>query len=93
LNKKRVVLTVIGKDTVGIVAKIATLCAECNANIIDVSQSILGGDTFAMIMLTDVTSLNITFADLSNKLDVLADLNNLKIHAVHEDVFSAMHHI
>jgi ACT domain-containing protein len=93
LDKKKVVITVIGKDTVGIVAKIAVLCAENNVNIIDVTQSILGENTFAMIMLVDITSISVDFSDFNGKLDVIAQINNLKIHSVHEDVFNTMHHI
>ena len=59
----RAVVTVIGKDAVGILAKVSTKCAEYNANVIEVTQSVLQ-DLFAMIMLVDITKLNSDFAKI-----------------------------
>lgn len=90
--KAKAVITVIGKDTVGILAKVSALCSESEANIIEVTQSVLD-DMFAMIMLADISSINEDFTSLSNKLRVLGDNMNLKIHVIHEDVFNSMHRI
>lgn len=86
----KAVITVLGKDSVGILSKVSTACAESGANIIEVTQSVLQ-DMFAMIMLAEID--NVPFDELSNKLDRLGEDNNLKIHVMHEDIFNSMHKI
>ncbi len=88
----KAVITVTGKDSVGIIAKVANACAECGANILDISQSVLQ-DYFAMIMLADVNALNIDFASFVDKLADLGHSCGLEIHTMHEDIFNAMHRI
>ena len=66
----RAVVTVIGKDAVGILAKVSAVCAKNNANVIEVTQSVLQ-DMFAMIMLVDITALNIPFAELADEIFTL----------------------
>lgn len=88
----KAVITVTGKDSIGIIAKISAACAESGANIIDITQSVLR-EYFAMIMLADISKLNTPFSDF---VDVLADLgkeNGLEIRAMHEDIFDTMHHV
>ena len=88
----KAVITVTGKDTVGIIADVATICAKNGANILDITQSVLS-DYFAMIMLADIDGLKIDFA---NFVDILADHGKgkgLVIQAMHEDIFNTMHHI
>ena len=84
------VITVVGKDTVGILAKVSTVCSDYDANIVEVSQSVLQ-DMFAMIMLVELGKKN--FGELSSTLEKLGDENNLKIHSMHEDIFNSMHKI
>ena len=88
----RAVVTVIGKDAVGILAKVSTKCAEYNANVIEVTQSVLQ-DLFAMIMLVDITKLNSDFATMADGLTELGQTMGVKIHTMHEDIFNCMHHI
>ncbi|MBQ7990551.1 MAG: ACT domain-containing protein [Oscillospiraceae bacterium] len=88
----KAVVTVIGKDAVGILAKVSGICAQNNANVTDVTQSVLQ-DMFAMIMLVDISSLNGSFAALQDKLTELGDELGLKIHTMHEDIFNTMHSI
>lgn len=88
----KAVVTVIGKDKVGILAKVSTKCAEFNANVIEVSQSVLE-ELFTMIMLVDISELNKDFAQLSDALTALGDELGVKIHTMHEDIFNCMHHI
>ncbi len=88
----KAVITVTGKDSVGIIAKVATACAEYGANIVDISQSVLK-DYFAMIMLADIDELSIDFSAFVDKLAALGDACGLSIHAMHEDIFNTMHHI
>jgi ACT domain-containing protein len=88
----RAVITVVGKDMVGILAKVSALCSECNVNVIEVSQSILQ-DMFCMIMLVDMSKINTEFAVFSDRLSDEGKEMNLVIHVMHEDVFNTMHHI
>ena len=81
-----------GRDTVGIIAEVASVCAEHGANIVDITQSVLS-EYFAMIMLADIDKLNIAFADFVDKLTLLGNQRKLVIHAMHEDIFNTMHHI
>ena len=88
----KAVITVTGKDTVGIIADVSALCAKHDANILDITQSVLG-EYFAMIMLTDIQKLNIDFSRFVDLLAELGKKKNLVIHAMHEDIFNTMHHI
>lgn len=88
----KAVVAVIGKDTVGIVAEVSNICAACDANITEVTQSVLQ-DLFAMIMLVDIQKLNVPFAELAEKLKALGTKMNLNIHIMHEDIFNSMHKI
>ncbi len=88
----RAIITVIGHDAVGILAKVSTRCSEFNANVIEVTQSVLQ-DMFAMIMLVDISKLNKPFAELSDSLAELGNSMGLSVHTMHEDVFNSMHHV
>ena len=89
---KKTVISVIGKDTVGITAKVSAKCAEYNVNIIDITQSVLQ-DMFVMVMLTDISGLNCQFKDLSASMEKLGFDLNLEIRVMHEDIFNSMHRI
>lgn len=88
----RAVITVIGKDMVGILAKVSALCAQRNANITDVTQSIMQ-DLFAMIMVIDISNMTQPLSELSDTMNALGDEIGVKIHVMHESVFNSMHHI
>lgn len=88
----KAVITVTGKDTVGIIADVAAVCAKHKANILDITQSVLG-EYFAMIMLADIKSLNIDFSSFVDLLSDLGKNKGLVIHTMHEDIFNTMHHI
>ena len=88
----KAVVAVIGKDTVGILAKISTICAAANANVMDVTQTIMQ-DLFAMIMLIDISKCTEDYHILANKLMHAGQEMNLQIHVMHEDIFNAMHRI
>ncbi len=88
----KAVITVVGKDTVGILAKVSVLCAEHGANIIDVTQTVMQ-DMFCMIMLCETADLTIPFSAFVDKAEQLGDENHLKIHVMHEDLFNSMHRI
>ena len=86
------VISVTGKDSVGIIAKVSQKCFDCNVNIIDISQSVLQ-EYFAMIMIADIDSLNVGFTDFSDHLKAMGRECNLEIQAMHEDIFNSMHKI
>lgn len=88
----RAIITVVGKDMVGILASVSAECAKHNVNVIEVSQSILQ-DMFCMIMLVDASKINVPFASFSDRLTDEGKEMNLVIHVMHEDVFNSMHHI
>ena len=88
----RAVITVIGKDMVGILAKVSTRCAEHQINVLEVTQSILQ-DMFAMIMMVDISGSDIPFTDFADQLTADGERMGLTIHAVHEHIFNAMHRI
>ena len=85
-------ITVIGHDTVGVVAKVAALCCELNINIEDVTQSVLQG-MFAMIMLVDITELTCTLAEFQERMTLVGQREGLVVHVMHEDIFNSMHRI
>lgn len=86
------VITVTGKDTVGVLAKVCGKCAEVNANVIDVSQTVMQG-LFAMIMMVDIDNLNCEFTQMIDLMQELGDSMGYKIHVMHEDIFNSMHKI
>ncbi|MDR2531778.1 MAG: ACT domain-containing protein [Oscillospiraceae bacterium] len=88
----RAVITVIGKDAVGILAKVTGICAGEGVNVMDVSQTIMQ-DLFAMTMLADISGLKTDFGAFSDKLKNLGADLNLQIHVMHEDIFNSMHRI
>lgn len=88
----KAIVTVIGKDTVGILAKVSGICAEHKANVMDVTQTIMQ-DLFAMIMMIDISELDTKFTDLSDELKALGEGMGLEIHVMHEDIFNSMHTI
>ena len=88
----KAVITVTGKDSMGIIAGVAGVCAELGANIVDISQSVLQ-EYFAMIMLVEIDELSISFGDFVDELKSLGDQNGLLIQAMHEDIFNSMHRI
>ena len=88
----KAVITVTGKDTVGIIADVAGVCAQHGANILDITQSVLG-EYFAMIMLADISGMTVDFSTFVDTLDALGKSRGLVIQTMHEDIFTTMHHI
>ncbi len=88
----RAFITVLGKDTVGILARVSTACAEENISVSEVTQSVLQ-EMFVMIMLVEMSDSKKTIAEMSVKLDKLGEEMGLKIHIMHEDIFNSMHRI
>ena len=88
----RAVITVVGKDSVGILSKVSDNCAKSNVNINEVTQSVLE-DMFCMIMITDISNMNKSFGDFSADMDGLGKEMGLSIHVMHETIFNSMHRI
>ena len=91
-DKNTAVITVVGCDAVGIIAKISTLLAEEGININDITQTILD-DIFTMIMLVDLKSAKSDMKSLSEKLDKIGEEIGVSIRIQHTDLFYAMHRI
>ena len=88
----KAVITVTGKDSVGIIAKVSAECAKYDANIVDISQSVLS-EYFAMIMLADIDCLKVSFSEFVDIMSELGRERALSINVMHEDIFNTMHHI
>ena len=86
------IITVVGHDSKGIISKVSAKCAECGANILEISQSVLK-DYFAMIMVIDVTELTMPFTSFVDDMKKLGESSDLDIRTMHEDIFNSMHRI
>ena len=88
----KAIVTVIGKDTVGIIASVCALLAGQNANVLDISQTVMQ-DYFTMIMMVDLSQCKASFADLAAELEQAGQAKGLSIRIQREDIFDAMHKI
>ena len=88
----KAVVTVIGKDKKGIIAKVSNILFENDVNILDISQTIMQ-DMFTMIMLVDFESKSTSLKDIVDKLEVAEKELGLSIHVQREEIFTSMHRI
>ena len=88
----RTIITVIGKDRVGIIARICTYLAENDINVLDINQSIVQG-FFNMIMIVDAQNAKKDFAVLNGEIEKISEELDVKIKMQHEDIFNVMHRI
>jgi ACT domain-containing protein len=86
----RAVITVIGKDMVGILANVSAGCADANANILEVTQSVLR-EFFCMVMLIDIGKMNVSIREFEEGLRGRAE--GMEIHVMHEEIFNSMHRV
>lgn len=91
-NMKKCVITVVGKDTVGIIAKVCTYLADTGINILDISQTIVSG-YFNMMMIVDLSNSTSSFDDVNNELDKLGNEIGVVIKCQREEIFDMMHRI
>ena len=91
-SMKKTIITVVGNDTVGIIAKVCTYLAQNQVNILDISQTIVQG-YFNMMMVADTSASDKEIATLSKELAALGDEIGVVIHCQHEDIFNVMHRI
>ena len=92
MGNKRAVITVVGKDTVGIIAKICTYLAEENINILDISQTILQ-EFFNMVMIVDISAIRGDFVETAENLEKLGEDMGLVVHIQREEIFDMMHRL
>ena len=88
----KAVITVLGKDRIGIIAAISRILAESNVNILDITQTTMQ-DFFTMTMLTDIVNLSVDFDKLSDRLEEEGKALGLYVKIQHEDIFNSMHRI
>ncbi len=88
----KAIVTVVGKDKSGIIAKVSTALADNNVNIEDISQTILQGN-FTMLMLCDLSASKLNIGDLNGLLTKLGEDIGVVIHVQNQDIFDAMHKI
>lgn len=88
----KAVITVIGADQVGILAKVSGICSEYGVNVLEVSQTILGGN-FAMIMLVDIEGCTPSYSEFIQTLPQQGKTLGVEIHITRQEVFDAMHRI
>lgn len=89
---KKTIITVVGKDTVGIIAKVCTYLAENNINILDISQTIVN-NYFNMMMIADMNKATKTVSEVSDDLDKLGESIGVVIKCQREEIFDSMHRI
>jgi len=89
---KKTIITVVGHDAVGIIARVCTFLAEHDINILDISQTITGG-YFNMMMVTDPTESSLSTGEIADELAELGQEMGLSIRCMQEDIFNSMHRI
>ena len=89
-NNAKAVITVVGKDMVGILAKVSTACAAAQANVIEVTQSVLE-EFFCMIMIIDIENATAEIEELQQSIS--DSVPEMKVHVMHENIFNSMHRI
>lgn len=88
----RIIITVVGKDTIGIISKICTYLAEKNINILDISQTIIQG-IFNMMMIVDITKMDIDFVTFIDQITKIGEDTGVQVRCQREDIFDKMHRI
>ena len=88
----RAIITVVGKDTVGIIAKVCTYLSENQVNVLDISQTIVSG-FFNMMMIVDMNGAKVAFADCQKGLDAVGESIGVSIKCQREEIFEMMHRI
>lgn len=88
----KAIITVVGKDTVGIIARVCTYLAENQINILDISQTIVQ-DYFNMMMIVDVSNMTKSFGDVADELEKAGESIGVKVKIQREDIFTKMHRI
>ncbi len=88
----KAIVTVVGKDRVGIIAAVCAQLAAFNVNVLDISQTVMQG-YFTMMMAAEISECNVPVAELARKMEAIGKEMNLSIHVQREDIFQAMHRV
>ena len=91
-TKNKVIITVVGKDTVGIIAKVCTYLSEGSVNVLDISQTIVSG-YFNMMMIVDYSNADKEFGEIVDDLDKLGEEIGVRIRCQREEIFTKMHRV
>lgn len=89
----RAIVSVLGHDKPGIIAHVSTALYECNTNILDISQTVLRDEIFAMTMLIDLSKTNTSFGELKTKLEAVSEEIGMEIKLQREEIFKSMHRV
>ena len=92
MENKKVIITVLGKDTVGIIAKVCTYLAENSINILDISQTIVSG-YFNMMMIVDMSKAQTSFFDMTTNLEALGQEIGVSVKCQRAEIFEMMHRL
>ena len=90
MDREKAVVTVTGRDEVGILASVSACCANDNASVIEMTQSVKQ-DFFTMMMVISIEQMNVTIAELRDA--ILKELPTMDVHVMHENIFNSMHRI
>ncbi len=88
----KAIVTVVGRDRVGIIAAVCAKLAEFNVNVLDISQTVMQG-CFTMMMVTEISGCTISLGELAKEMEALGAQMDLSIRVQREDIFQAMHRI
>lgn len=91
-TSSKAIITVIGVDSVGIIAKVSGKCSEYGVNILDITQKVFE-TTFAMIMMVDTADVTVSFSEFTEIMKKTGDELGVVIRATHEELFNTMHRI
>lgn len=89
----KTIVTVLGHDRPGIIAKVSGVLFEMNANILDITQTVLSGNIFTMVMVVDLSALCVGFAEYKDNLAALSEEMEMEINVQREEIFEAMHRV
>lgn len=90
MDREKAVVTITGRDEVGILAAVSACCANANASVIEMTQSVKQ-DFFTMMMVISIEQMNVTIAELRDA--ILKELPTMDVHVMHENIFNSMHRI
>ena len=88
----KAIVTVVGRDRVGIIAAVCAKLAEFNVNVLDISQTVMQG-CFTMMMVTEISGCTVSLGELAKEMETLGAQMDLSIRVQREDIFQAMHRI
>ena len=88
----KAIVTVVGRDRVGIIAAVCAKLAEFNVNVLDISQTVMQG-CFTMMMVTEISGCTLSLGELAKEMEALGTKMGLSIRVQREDIFQAMHRI